>query len=165
MTCIISKNCLHLYSENTNNSCIMKASEIKLTYRRQSTGIIITSSQDVDQLLRSYWDQDTLDFYESFVVIYLSRSNEVLGIHKIADGSLDACLVDIRKIMQGALLSNASGMILSHNHPSGNLKPSSQDLQLTREIKKAGEFLKIPILDHVIITSSTYTSFADEGML
>ena len=143
----------------------MKASEIKLTYRRQSTGIIITSSHACDKLLRSYWDQDTLDFFESFVVIYLSQSNEVLGIHKIADGSLDACLVDIRKIMQGALLSNASGMILSHNHPSGNLKPSNQDLYLTKEIKKAGEILKIRVLDHIIITSHSYCSLADEGQI
>ncbi|MBK8501971.1 MAG: JAB domain-containing protein [Saprospiraceae bacterium] len=143
----------------------MKASEIKLTYRRKSTGIKITSSKDIDRLLRSYWDVHTIDYYESFVVVYLSRSNEVLGIHKIADGSLDACLVDIRKIMQGALLSNSASIILAHNHPSGNLKPSNQDIKLTSEIKKAGEILKIQVLDHLIITSVSYLSLADEGII
>jgi DNA repair protein RadC len=143
----------------------MKASEVKLTYHRQSTGILITNSSDVDRLLRSYWNQDTIDFYESFVVVYLSRSNEVLGIHKIADGSIDGCLVDIRLIMQGALLTNSSGIILAHNHPSGNLKPSTQDLRLTQDIKRAGDILKIKVLDHIILTSSTYTSLADEGLM
>lgn len=143
----------------------MKASEVKLTYRRKSHGIKISSSYDVDRLLRSYWNRDSLDFYESFVVVYLSRSNEVLGIHKISDGSIDGCLVDIRLIMQGALLTNSSSIILAHNHPSGNLKPSEQDIKLTKEIKKAGEFLKIRVLDHVIITSITYTSLADDGLM
>lgn len=143
----------------------MKASEVKLSYRRKSHGITVASSHDVDKLLRSYWNRDSLDFYESFVVVYLSRSNEVLGIHRIADGSIDGCLVDIRLIMQGALLTNSSGIILAHNHPSGNLKPSEQDIRLTREIKKAGEFLKIRVLDHIIITSITYTSLADEGLI
>lgn len=143
----------------------MKASEVKLSYRRKSHGITVASSYDVDKLLRSYWNRDSLDFYESFVVVYLSRSNEVLGIHKIGDGSIDGCLVDIRLIMQGALLTNSSGIILAHNHPSGNLKPSEQDIRLTKEIKRAGEFLKIRVLDHIIITSITYTSLADEGMM
>lgn len=143
----------------------MKASEVKLTYRRKSHGIKISSSYDVDKLLRSYWNRDSLDFYESFVVIYMSRSNEVLGIHKISDGSIDGCLVDIRLIMQGALLTNSSSIILAHNHPSGNLKPSQQDIKLTKEIQQAGEFLKIRVLDHVIITSITYTSLADEGFI
>ena len=143
----------------------MKASEIKLAYTRKSSGIKIHSSQDAEKALRNYWDVDTMDFFESFVVMYLSKSHEILGIMKIADGCLDACLVDVRKIMQGALLTNSASIIIAHNHPSGNLKASGADYKLTEDIKKAGSILKIHLLDHLILTSQTYMSFADEGLI
>ncbi len=143
----------------------MKASEIKLSYKRKSTGIIITSSKDVESVLRNYWNEDSLDYFESFVVIYLSRKNEVLGVMKISDGSIEACIVDPRRIFQGALLTNSSSIILAHNHPSGNLKPSSNDIKITNQIKEGSELLKIKVLDHVILTTESYFSFADDGMI
>ena len=143
----------------------MKATEVKLSYIRKSTGIKVCSSFDAEQAFRSFWDIDTIDYYESFAVMYLSRSNEVLGIMKVSEGSLDACLVDSRKIFQGALLANASSIIVAHNHPSGNLKPSTADIQITKELSRAGSFLKIKLLDHLILTSTTYFSFSDEEMI
>jgi DNA repair protein RadC len=143
----------------------MKASEVKLSYKRESTGIMISCSRDSETAFRDYWDVDSLDHYETFVVMFLSRSNEVLGIMKVAEGSLDACLVDARKIFQGALLTNSSSIILAHNHPSSNLRASQADLKITKEIQQASSFLKISLLDHIILTSESYMSLADEGMI
>ncbi len=84
---------------------------------------------------------------------------------KVSEGGIDACIVDIRRIFQGALLSNSTSIIIAHNHPSGNLKTSQADIRLTNEIKKAGEFLKIKLLDSIILTSTTYFSFADGGLM
>ena len=143
----------------------MKTSEIKLRYVRKSTGIKVCSSADVEKAFRNFWDKDSIDYCETFAVMYLSRSHEVLGIMKVSEGGLDACLVDARKIFQGALLANASSIILAHNHPSGSLNPFSPDLKITYELSQAATFLKIKVLDHFIHTSDTYSIFADEGYL
>ena len=143
----------------------MKASEVKLTYTRKSTGVKITQSKDAAAVFRNFWDSNQIDYFEIFVVMFLSRSHEVLGIMRVTEGCLDACLVDPRKIFQGALLANSSSIVVAHNHPSGNLKPSNQDLRITKELQDAGTFLKIKVLDHLILTSESYTSFADEGLI
>jgi len=96
----------------------------------------------------------------------LNRANKVLGISTISNGSLSGTLVDIRIIMQYALKANAHSIIVSHNHPSGNCKPSENDLSITQKIKEAGKILDISLLDHLILTpDDTYSSFADEGLL
>ena len=84
---------------------------------------------------------------------------------KVSEGAIDACIVDTRRIFQGALLTNSSSIIVAHNHPSGALKPSSQDIRITKEIKSAGEILKIKVLDHLILTSDGYYSMADDGLM
>ncbi len=84
---------------------------------------------------------------------------------RIADGCLYTSLVDVRKIMQGALLANSSGIILAHNHPSGAVKPSPQEISITKDFKKASDLHKIKLLDHVILTPESYLSFAAEGIL
>ena len=88
----------------------MKASEVKLSYKRKSTGITIKSSMDGESVFRRYWDINSLDYYESFCVMYLSRRNEVLGVMRVSEGSIEACIVDVRKIFQGALLTNSSSI-------------------------------------------------------
>ncbi len=143
----------------------MKATEIKLTYKRKSSGIKISSATSAYEILSNFWDKSTIDYCETFVVMYLSRSNEVLGFIKISDGGLNGCMVDIRKVFQGALLTNSSSIIVSHNHPSGNLNPSQQNIKITKELTKAGELLQIKLLDHLIVTSSGYFSFADKGII
>lgn len=149
----------------TNNTCIMKASEIKLSYRRKSTGILISNSNDVQKVFRTFWDKSSIDLYESFAVMFLSRRNEVLGIQKISVGGLAACYVDVKKIMQAALLTNSASIILSHNHPSGNLKASNEDIRITLNIKDACQLLNLTLLDHIILTSESYLSMADDGLM
>lgn len=102
---------------------------------------------------------------EEFWAIYLNQSNKVIHKERLSAGGLTGTLVDVRLIMKGALLCNATGIIVSHNHPSGNEKPSKEDHLITEQIKKAADTLNIRLIDHVIITSNTYYSYVDNGML
>ena len=107
----------------------------------------------------------SLDYREFFYILCLNRNNKVLGYCQISAGGLNGTVADVRIIMQTALKSNACSIILSHNHPSGNLIPSEADKDLTKKIREAGKFLDIPALDHLILTSESYFSFADEGLM
>ncbi|AZA85443.1 DNA repair protein [Chryseobacterium shandongense] len=140
--------------------------EIKLTYTRKGNSEkIITSSRDAVKVFRQHFDSDEMDYRESFYALYLNQANKVLGIKKISECGIASTVVDVRIIMQAALLCNATSLILAHNHPSGNLKPSAEDLKVTENIKSASEFLNIKLLDHCILTSTHYISFADDGHL
>lgn len=140
--------------------------EIKLSYSRKGNcEKLITTSRDAVKIFKEHFDSDEMDYRESFFALYLNQSNRVLGIKKISESGISATIVDVRIIMQAALLCNASGIILAHNHPSGNLKPSQEDLNITQKIKEASQFMNIQLLDHCILTSSAYISFADDGNL
>ena len=102
---------------------------------------------------------------EEFWAIYLNQSNRVIRKERLSAGGLTGTLVDVRLIMKGALLCNATGMIISHNHPSGNEKPSGEDNRITEQVKKAAETLNIRLIDHVIVTSNTYYSYMDNDIL
>ncbi len=95
----------------------------------------------------------------------LNRANHVIGWFNVSIGGVASTVVDPKVIFSAALKCNASGIILSQNHPSGNLKPSDADLALTKKLKSGGQILEIQILDHIILTSESYFSFADEGIL
>ena len=114
---------------------------------------------------KGYWDESKIDFIEQFKVIFLNRANKVLGIFEVSSGGVSGTFVDAKLVFVAALKVNASGIIISHNHPSGNLKPSSADEQLTAKLKQGGTYLDIKLLDHLIITSEGFFSFADEGLL
>ena len=101
---------------------------------------------------------------EEFWAIYLNQSNRVIRKERLSAGGLTGTLVDVRLIMKAALLCNATGMIIAHNHPSGNEKPSGEDNRITEQVKKAAELLNIRLIDHVIITSNTYYSYMDNDM-
>ncbi|ALU75304.1 DNA repair protein RadC [Tenacibaculum finnmarkense] len=103
--------------------------------------------------------------HEEFWVLYLNNSNKVVAKHQLSKGGFTATLVDVRLLYQKALKVSAVGIIVAHNHPSGKLKPSNSDIQLTAKIKQAGVTLDIKLLDHLIITEKTYFSFADQEML
>ena len=103
--------------------------------------------------------------HEEFWVLYLNNSNKVLAKHQLSKGGFTATLVDVRLLYQKALKLSAVGIIVSHNHPSGKLRPSKSDIELTNKIKEAGVTLDIKLLDHLIITEKMYFSFADEGIL
>ena len=106
-----------------------------------------------------------MEFKEEFYIILLNRANKVLGWYKVSEGGMSGTVVDPKLVFSIALKSMASAILLSHNHPSGNLKPSNEDINLTKRLKEAGALLEIPVLDHLILTSDGYYSFADEGMM
>ena len=140
--------------------------EIKVSYNFVSTPEVkITSVQKAAEILLSTWDKDTIELQEEFKVIFLNRSNLVLGIYPLSKGTTSGTLVDVKLIFGVALKSNASGIIITHNHPSGNLKPSDADIELTKKIKKCADFLDITLIDHIIVTKNDFYSFSNEGKL
>lgn len=100
---------------------------------------------------------------ECFYILILNRANEAIGVKQISQGGVSGTVADPKVIFQSALKANASAIILSHNHPSGNLTPSSEDLKLTKKLKEGGKLLDISILDHIIYSTEGYYSLADEG--
>jgi len=124
----------------------------------------ITCSKDAYDLVYPGWIKD-IDYRESFKVLLLSRANRVIGISNLFVGGLSGVIVDPKLIFQIALKCNAATILLMHNHPSGNLTASEADLKLTRKLVEAGKLLDLPILDHLILTSESYYSLADDGLL
>ena len=103
--------------------------------------------------------------HEEFWVLFMTRSNSVIKTECISRGGVSGTVVDVRLILKPAIECLASSIILAHNHPSGNLKPSQEDINLTKKIKEASRFVDISLQDHLIIGDQTYLSFADEGIL
>lgn len=103
--------------------------------------------------------------HEEFWVLFLNRANKVTGKQSISSGGMAGTVVDPKIIFKAALDAKASGIILCHNHPSGNTKPSQQDIELTKKMVSAGKLLEISVLDHLIVTQHAFYSFADEGMM
>lgn len=120
----------------------------------------ISSSNDAYQLMRLVFIEKE---YEEFWVVYLNNSNRVLSKEMCSKGGITSTIVDVRLLYKRALELSAVGLIVCHNHPSGNVKPSISDKELTKKIKEAGESLDIRLLDHLIITEKSYFSFADHG--
>lgn len=102
---------------------------------------------------------------EEFWVILLNRANRLIKKEQISSGGVSGTVADPKTIFKAALDQYASSIILVHNHPSGNLKPSQADIMLTKKMNEAGNLLEIPVLDHVIFSDQDYLSFADEGLL
>ena len=103
--------------------------------------------------------------HEEFWIVYLNNSNKVIHKNQLSKGGITGTLVDVRLVMKTAIEVGAIGIILAHNHPSGTLKPSEADKQITKKLKTAAESLDIKVLDHLIVTEKAYFSFADENML
>ena len=122
----------------------------------------LVTSQAVYDLLKPHL-QDIL--HEEFWVVYLNRTNRVITKQQVSRGGVAGTVADPKIILKTAVLELASGIILAHNHPSGNLLPSQQDIELTKKIKEAGKLLEIQVLDHLIFGQAKYYSFADEGIL
>jgi DNA repair protein RadC len=122
----------------------------------------IASSQSVFELMQPVIGEL---FHEEFWIIYLSNANKVISKSQLSKGGITGTLVDVRLVFKTAIELGAVAIILSHNHPSGTLQPSEPDKQITKKLKLAGENLDIKILDHIIITETSYFSFADAGIL
>jgi DNA repair protein RadC len=142
--------------------------EVQLIYKSKlpaSQRVKISSSRDAYDLLLKNWNSDTVEYCEEFKILLMNRSNAVLGIIAVSKGGISGTVTDVRIILQAALKSNASGLIVCHNHPSGNLNPSESDTKITQKIKEAGNIMDIQLLDHLIINDEDYYSFADNGLL
>ncbi|RKD15199.1 DNA repair protein [Pelobium manganitolerans] len=151
-----------------NQISLFQVSEIQVSYKpkfKASERPAVAGSKDVYNILFNNWDINKLELLEQFKVMLLNRANKVLGIFEVSTGGFAGTVADPKVIFSTALKACASSIILSHNHPSGNLKPSQADLNLTKKIKNGGELLDIAVLDHLIITADSYYSFADEGLL
>ncbi len=146
---------------------LFSLNEITVSYSRKSKLADlpkITCSKDVYDLVYPSWIAD-IDHRESFKILLLSRANRVLGISNLFTGGLSGVVVDPKLTFQTALKCSAASIILMHNHPSGNLQASDADLKLTKKMVEIGKVLDLPVLDHIIFTSESYSSLADEGAM
>ena len=147
---------------------LFEVSEIQLIYKSKikvSERPKINKSKEAFEVLKEHWNLELIDFLEQFSVILLNRANRVLGVIDISLGGMSGTVADPKVIFAAAIKSACSSIILAHNHPSGNLSPSSADISLTRKIKAGGELLDIAVSDHLIISRESYYSFADEGLM
>jgi DNA repair protein RadC len=143
-------------------------SEVRLVYRtkvKASERLQIKCSKDAFDIFMENWDLDSIEHIEEFKLLLMNRSNSVLGILAVSKGGLSGTVTDVRLIFQAAIKANASGIIVCHNHPSGNLNPSESDSRITQKIKESGSLMDIQLLDHVIINAEEYYSFADNGLI
>lgn len=148
---------------------VLKVCDVKLTYKtkvKSSERPVIVLAEDVYRLLIDYvYDKEIIQYKECLKLILLNKAGKLLGVAHISEGGIDETSADIRIIMQAAILGNASCIILAHNHPSGNLKPSTQDDLVTENLRKAAKLFNITLLDHIIVTDSGYFSYLDEGRI
>lgn len=139
---------------------------LELGKRRRSSEVLIkkriTTSREV---FETFQDVLSDSQYEEFWMLLLNRANKILKKVCISEGGVSGTIADPKKIFKIALENNAVSIILCHNHPSGNIEPSSADIKLTKKLKEAGTNLEMPILDHIIIGDEKYYSFADEGIM
>ena len=142
--------------------------EIQVSYNPQvkiSTLPKLHNSQDVYKLFIDTWDKSKIDYVEQFKALLLNRANRVLGICLLSSGSTTGTVADPKQVFSVALKANACSIVIAHNHPSGNLNPSKSDEEITSRMKLAGALLDIKVIDHLIVTSEGYYSFADEGTI
>lgn len=135
---------------------------ITLSYKPglNSSTTTITNSQNADEIFKSLFLEDTISLQEQFVLRYINRTNRVIGSYQLSKGGITGTIAFV-SYLTVALKTLASGPILAHNHPSGNLKPSEADNQITSKIRQAAKLL----IDHIIISSEGYYSFTDDGIL
>jgi len=141
-------------------------SEIQISYHpTKRKEVVISTSSDAYEELKMWFPEETIALQERFVVLYLNRANKVLGAFLASSGGITGTVADPRLIMSVALKTAAVGIVLAHNHPSGNLKPSRADELLTKRIQEASLLLDMHLVDHLILSSQGYSSLADQGML
>jgi DNA repair protein RadC len=151
--------------ENSKN---LNLPEIKINLSfdkkiKKSELITIQSSTDAYKVFKQIFNADTFDWVEESIILCLNRANKVVGFYKISSGGTTGTVVDPKVIFTVALNCAASGIILAHNHPSGNLQPSQSDKDITIKLKDAGKLLDINVLDHIILTDEGFYSFTDNG--
>ena len=145
-------------------STLLAAFELGRRFSTQNPtkGKIIRNSRDVYQFAKRTF---SLLAHEEFLILLLNNNNEILHAHRLSRGGITGTVADGRILFKLAFEYKATAIILCHNHPSGNPKPSEQDIRLTMNYRKFGKFIDLPILDHIIYSDFGYFSFADEGLL
>jgi len=138
-------------------TCLVKQSEFTFEERAQ-----VSKPEEVVDVIHDYYGRKDR---EEVLVMLLDAANTVIGIALLSIGSLTASIIDPRQVFKAAILANAASIILCHNHPSGNLKPSREDIRITRKIGEAGQLLDIPLRDHLIIANGAFTSLARRGVI
>lgn len=149
------------------NNTTYTATIDKISLVRESTTINktkISSSRDIEQFTRQLYN-GTLTIFESFYIVLLNNSNTTVGYVCISNGGITGTLVDVRLVLKYVLETLAVAVILVHNHPSGTLLPSQADKDITTKIKKALSLVDVTVLDHIILTETSYFSFADDNIL
>lgn len=124
----------------------------------------ISSAKDASDFIRQFYSDD-IEIFESFFILMLNRANNTVGYAKISQGGVTGTVVDAKIVAKYALDTLSPAIILAHNHPSGTLLPSEQDKAITAKLKQGLKLLDVDVLDHVILTSEGYFSFADEGLI
>lgn len=150
--------------DQSNMACELTAKYTKRENDKVGSALV-TKSSEVANYLRAIWDTDTLGYREEFVVLILNRGNKVIAWSKVGVGGVAGVICDPKVIFSMALISGGSAIILAHNHPSGILKPSTADKQMTEKMVQAGKVLDIQVLDHIILTENGYLSFQDEYLM
>ena len=145
-------------------------SEVELIYKtrvKPSDRATVTQSKDAYNIFKSVYDFNKIEHKEMMYAMYLNNAKKVFAVLLISEGGITGTVSDMRVIFQGALKTNATGIILSHNHPTGNMKASATDIALTKQVKDAGKILNIELCDHLIISpeDGQYLSMADEGII
>ena len=154
--------------ESMKSGALNQIAEVELIYKskvKASERPKITHSKDAYIIFKDNWDENKIELQEQFKVMLLNRANKVLGIYEVSTGGMTGTVADPKLIFAAALKASACSILLVHNHPSGNLKPSKQDEELTHKIKEGGKLLDIQLLDHLIISSEGYLSMQDEGLI
>lgn len=135
--------------------------------RKEGDGQIyqVRSSNDAANYFRTIFNADTILWTEESAMICLNRANEIVGCFKVSSGGTASTIMDAKVIFVQALNACAHSIILAHNHPSGNTKPSDHDIELTKKLVKGADLLDMRVLDHIILTDKSHLSMADEGYI
>ena len=142
--------------------------EVQLSYKphfKAQERPQISSSKQAYEVLMNNWDKNLINFLEQAKMILLNRNNRVLGIVDLSKGGGSSTVMDTRVVFAIALKSTATSIILAHNHPSGNLRPSSEDIRVTKKLKEAAKLLDIELHDHLIVAENGYFSMAEENYI
>ena len=145
-----------------------KVAEVQLSYRNTvpyDKRTKVRDAKDAYKVMLKTHNDDTLDYIETFKVLYLNQNNHVLGCRTISEGGLASTCCDVRTILQGALLTNAVGIILAHNHPSGDVSPSKADISATARLNTALKSIGVYLFDHMIIGNNNFYSFSDNKLI
>ncbi|QES88035.1 JAB domain-containing protein [Rhizosphaericola mali] len=142
--------------------------EVQLSYRNKLNTSLrpkVCQAEDALNLFRTVWNVDEMELVESFKMLLLNNANRVLGVYHASTGGTTGTIVDVRILLTVALKCNSCKILIAHNHPSGNLTPSTADLKITERLRDAAKLMDITLLDHLIITTDNYHSFANYGLI